>query len=180
MRSYFDEHSSSSWLAKDEIDNMKFQAKKLAALHRRQHSTSPTPTQATSLSSSTAEVIKLGDAIRYEFGGQSLRGMEYITDVTTGRKRRNDQGNAIKAVILEQQEQLVQHVLDSASFCAGTDADEFKNRCMNIDTSKLSKTYGSKTHSSLSYARCVAEEDAMIAKQILSEDLKEVKDPASM
>ena len=61
--------------------------------------------------------------------------------------------------MIEQQEQLIQHVLDVCladnSNRTGVE-DQVKNRALKMDSSKLAKVYGAKAQALL-YAKCVAQ-----------------------
>jgi hypothetical protein len=107
---------------------------------------------------------------RYEMNGDSLRGMEHITDLPTGKLRQAAKSSAIKSVNDEQCRQLLVHALSSStsSNAAFTtmDASDFK-----VDTSQLSRVYGANSKVALAYARRSAEEDAKEAAEILASDL---------
>ena len=78
--------------------------------------------------------------------------------------------------MIEQQEQLIQHVLDVCLDDNSNRArveDQVKNRALKMDTSKLAKVYGAKAQEVLVYAQCVAQGDAKVAAKILAEDLQE-------
>jgi len=163
----------SSWMKKDEVDKNKTHAKTLSKLHH--HMRSKNNTQATD----TYADATIGDAIRYEIKGESLRGMEYMTSITIGRKRRRVQKEATQATVVEQQEQLIQHVLDVCMTDNSSRArveDQLKIKAMKMDHSKLAKVYGAKAQDALAYAQRVAQEDAKVAAEILAEDLQEQED----
>jgi len=161
--------SSPSWMKKDDMVKIKSRAKALAKLH---YMRSKTRTQSAE-ASSTKSSVTIGDATRYEIKGESLRGMEYLTDIANGRKRRRVQEKATQTVVVEQQEQLIQHVLDSTFTCGSISTVDQVKKALKMDTSKLAKVYGAKTKEALSYARSVAQEDADIAAAILAEDLQD-------
>lgn len=156
----------------DELNKMKNRAKALSKLHHHMHSKSNT--QATDTTTDANATIC--DAIRYEIKGESLRGMEHITDINTGRKRRRVRDEAIRATVIEQQEQLIQHVLDG--YLTGNDTsrarveDQVKSNAVKMDNSKLAKVYGTKAQEALVYAKRVAHEDARAAAEILADDLQ--------
>lgn len=112
----------------------------------------------------TDETTNIGDATRYEIEGESLRGMEHITDICNGKKRRQIKEDAIHAMLIWQQEQFI-----STSF--GNDVVVYAvESALEMDGSKLAKAYRAKTQEALAYARRVAEEDAKVAITILAED----------
>jgi len=160
----------SSWMKKDEVDKNKTHAKTLSKLHH--HMRSKNNTQATD----TYADATIGDAIRYEIKGESLRGMEHITDTTIGRKRRRVQEEAIQATMFEQQEQLIQHVLDGYFINNSNRArveDQVKSRALKMNSSKLANVYGAKAQEALVYAKRVGQEDAKVAAEILAADLQD-------
>ena len=153
-------------MTKDEVDKTRAQAKLLAKFHSYRLLTKrKTPT-----SSPTSSI---GDVTRYSIKGESLRGMENLTDTANGRKRRRVQEEAIRSVGDVQQEQLVQHMSDICFLRTGV--DDF-----SIDTAQLAKVYGSKAHEALEYAKEVAHEDAKVAAKILAEDLQEESSSTSL
>lgn len=151
----------------NEWDRSKIRAKALCRLWRSENGVRAAPPSAA------------GDAVvhavRFEMRGDSLRGLEHITDANIGRKRRRVQGEAIRAAVVEQQEQLVQHVLHVAH-SAGEDGAEAEDRARagatRMDAARLAAAYGPRTRGALNYARRVAQEDAQIAAEILAEDLR--------
>jgi len=162
-------------MKKDEVDRNKNRAKALSRLHYNMRSKNNI--QATG-KNTTADAT-IGDTIRYEIKGESLRGMEYMTSITIGRKRRRVQKEATQATVVEQQEQLIQHVLDVCMTDNSSRArveDQLKIKAMKMDHSKLAKVYGAKAQDALAYAQRVAQEDAKVAAEILAEDLQEQED----
>lgn len=105
-----------------------------------------------------------------EMNGDSLRGMEHITDFPRGKLRRAAKTAAIKSVNEEQCRQLRFQVLSrltsSDAALSTLNVNEFK-----IDTAQLSTCYGRQTKTALDYARCLAEKDAREAAEILAQDL---------
>ena len=115
--------------------------------------------------SSSSAATTSSEATRYEIKGESLRGMEYITDLANGKKRRRISDDAIQAVVGEQQEQLIQAVLVSSTL------DQVLDRAFKTNPCTLANAYGSKARDALVYARHIAAEDAKIASEILAKDL---------
>jgi len=154
---------------KDEVERIKSRAKAMSRLHKQVRSKinpeAPAPPPAS-----------ISDATRYEIRGESLRGLEHLTDVTTGRKRRRVQREALLAVEEDQQKQVILHVLESAASLNGSSSDfvsidQLLDNVVKINTRRLAKAYGDKTQEALSYARAVADEDSKVASKILAEDL---------
>ena len=139
--------SSSSWLQKEEIDDIKSQAKTLAKVHRCLRKSSL----------SKAEAFAKISPTRYEIQGESLRGLEHIT--SNGRDRHTLTRSAINAAIREQNTQFLEYIHDnnvmsssSLTYVDGNGVDQIKRHAMTIDTYRLSKVYGKKTRQSLAYA----------------------------
>jgi len=159
-------------MKKDEVDRNKNRAKALSRLHYNMRFKNNI--QATDRNTTADATI--GDTIRYEIKGESLRGMEHITNITIGRKRRRVQEEATQATVVEQQEQLIQHVLDVCMADNSSRArveDQLKSKAMKMDNSRLARVYGAKAQDALVYAQCVAQEDAKVAAEILAEDLQD-------
>ena len=87
----------------------------------------------------------------YEIIGESLRGMEHITDASTSQKRIRLRSDTVS---------LIQQFQD-------TEDDVETSR------SKLANKYRGSAKEALMDARVAAEEDAKAAAQILAEDLKQ-------
>eukprot|EP00581_Thalassiosira_minuscula_P012698 CAMPEP_0183712148 /NCGR_PEP_ID=MMETSP0737-20130205/7370_1 /TAXON_ID=385413 /ORGANISM="Thalassiosira miniscula, Strain CCMP1093" /LENGTH=381 /DNA_ID=CAMNT_0025940727 /DNA_START=49 /DNA_END=1191 /DNA_ORIENTATION=- len=158
--------------------NIKLHAKALCKLHRLQsspHQGGGANSHATPNSHATASIA---ETIRFEIRGESLRGMEHITNISIGRKRRRIQREAIASCINEQQEQLVEAVLDG--YLSGNDDDNEEedtiasnvvSRNNIIDRKNLATVYGAKAREAFAYAKRIGGEDAKVAKEILDEDL---------
>ena len=168
--------SLSLWLDKDEFDSIKRRARSLSKLHCRIHSKnnsqaagniSSTSSPPFASTNTTAKTTNIGDAVRYEIEGESLRGMEYITNICNGKKRRQIKDDAIHAVLIWQQGQLVSTSFDNDVVVYAVES------ALEVDDNKLAKLYRAKTQEALAYARRVAEEDAKVATSILAEELHE-------
>ena len=180
MRCFFAPQQSSptitSW-TKVEVEENKSRAKKLsklhlhlrAKLHNSASNTTSTPSSSSTASTGNLPTSSIHDVTRYRIKGESLRGMEYITDVTNGKVRRRRVEEAMSAVATEQQEQLIQRVL--TLYTSSNQEDQEANDVMKMDTGRIAKAYSTKARNALVYAQQVAEEDAKIASQILKEDL---------
>ena len=88
----------------------------------------------------------------YEIKGESLRGLEYLTDMAMGKKRQHLRNLAVSTALKEQEHQ---RVLNST-----------RSRRM------IAQEYGKTTQDASIYSRRVAEEDARVAAAILEEDLR--------
>lgn len=99
-----------SWLKKDDLDKIKIRAKSLSRLHILQvrsqkiNSQDGTPSSSANTKLSSASI---SNVTRCQIMGESLRGMEHLTDVANGRKRRRVRTEALQAVEYEQREQLI-------------------------------------------------------------------------
>jgi len=103
---------------------------------------------------STSSGSGIGNAVRSEIEGESLRGMEHITCSPIGQKRFRVKKGAIRVVL-----------------------DCEPNMAMKMkDGNILANVYGAKAREALIYAKRIAMEDAAVAAEILAED---VKDPSS-
>jgi flagellar biosynthesis regulator FlaF len=113
---------------------------------------------------------------RYSIKGESLRGMENITNLQHGKQRQSEKVEAIRAAIQEQQEQLVFNVLelyDATSASSPTSSTASITRSvLRLNAAKLSKVYSGKTQEALAYSRRVAAEDAIVAAEILEQDFR--------
>ena len=168
-----------TWFDKDEVSYMRSRAKALSKLHylircRRvstdsiengmtiTNSTASSPQSSRSTSTGTCPATaNIVNATRYEINGESLRGMEYITDATNGRKRRKVQQDALQAA--SSQGYYCSASVSSSSFVEPV--------CQGNSSSNLAKVYGSKSQDAYAYAILIAKEDATIAAEILTEDL---------
>ena len=152
---------SSSWLSLYEIKMMKSRAKSFSKLHyyTQKVSDSESSTSIYSSCSSAKQMAAQHAPTSYEIKGESLRGMEHITDITMGIKRDYLRKQAISSAVKEQ-----------ANQCLSNSA---RRRQM------IAQEYGKLTIYALSYSRRVAEEDARAAAAILEEDLSEISAPVS-
>lgn len=134
-----------------DVDRNKRHIKTLTRLHRQTLSTNTNE----DVSARTTGAV-VANAVRCEMKGESLRGMEHITDASIGRTRRELRKRAIR-VALESQEQMIQDTCDIVT----------KDR-----PSAISEAYKSEARTALKYAKFVAEEDAKIAAEIIEQDLQ--------
>jgi hypothetical protein len=133
-------HAYSSWHTDDELFSMKKRAKKLSMLHYQK----TRPGQAKP--SKRSGIVYNCHPTHYELLQESLRGMEYYTDVSKARRRERLRSDAIS---------LVEENQDKTS------------------RSKLACMYRESTKEAMLYSREIAEEDAKVAAAILAEDLKQ-------
>jgi hypothetical protein len=149
----------SSWIDADELRQMKDSSRRLAKCHYINGVRSQASSSAPAASSSP---------VRYETNGDSLRGMEHITDLSMGKLRQAAKNEAIKSVNEEQCRQLLVKALSCASTSESValSTDGFR-----VDTAELSNVYSQKTKASLMYAKQLAEEDARVAAEILAQDM---------
>lgn len=164
-----------TWINPLELCEMKASARNLAKAHlirsivhsREEATTSTTP------ASSPPPVSPALHPARYEIEGESLRGMEIITDLSAGKSRRLSRDAAIKSVDQEQCRQVLVHALKccngDVSLLNAVECDVLRG--FVIDRTELSRVYGEKTKDALAYSRRLAEEDARMAAEILSQDL---------
>lgn len=104
--------------------------------------------------------------------GESLRGMEHITDFPTGKIRQAAKIEANQSVVEEQNRQLLEGALSSFNGTVADAASIVNNmKQFRFDATKLSRVYGTKTSAALMFARRSAEEDAREAAEILAQDL---------
>ena len=134
----------SSWLTEYELLSLKKRAQNLSKIHYFK----TRPGRSKALTKRSGIVYKTHPA-HYEIIGESLRGMDHITDVLKGRRRERMHFDAIRLV---QEHQI--------------EADPGVR-------SKLASKYREITTEAMVYARTMAEEDAKAAAEILEEDLKE-------
>jgi len=166
---------------------------KLHYLIRRSKNNNTQVTTATDASTTTSSNNddnnddNIGNIIRYEMNGESLRGMEYMTDLLIGRKRRKTKIMAIRIVTLmteQQQQQLDQqlhYVPSNSSDDTNNDGKNITSRTMarkdklkkGLDNhrSTLAEMYRLKARQALLYAIRVGEEDAKVAAEILAENI---------
>ena len=138
------------------MQTIKNRAKHLAKLHRQIQNKHPN------------YVANSSSPTRYEIGGESLRGLEYITDCDMGCNRQCIKDEAILATLQEQKKLLRQQVLESGD----EDAKSARtNRNVNMTAIRLARIYREKAEEALRYSKLVAEEDAEVASAILAEDL---------
>mmetsp|Transcript_37863 Transcript_37863/g.79803 ORF Transcript_37863/g.79803 Transcript_37863/m.79803 type:complete len:323 (+) Transcript_37863:74-1042(+) len=151
---------SSGWFDRDEVDSMRNRARNLSAMH---HNILRDPTNF--------------DASRAELGGDSLRGMEHLTDVSSGRKRRRIKDDAIQATIVEQNKQLIDRVLETYAASNSNSSDSLmaesrlKKRALWMDNRKLATMYRDNSKDALLHAKRVGVDDAKVAAEILSQDM---------
>ena len=131
----------SSWLTADEISSMKKRARTLSMIHQiKTRPGKPAPPK-------RSGIVYNCHPAHYEIIGESLRGMEHITDISKARGRERLRSGVISLV------------------------EEHQN-LQEINRSKLACMYRERTKEALVSSRKVAEEDARIAAAILAEDLK--------
>jgi hypothetical protein len=149
-------HQESSWINNAELRQMKDNARRLAKSHYILHNIKNAPLPCSQV-----------HPVRYEMKGESLRGMEHITDLSMGKLRQVAKAEANQSVNEEQYRQLLLKALNSS------DGDEFMVSAngFRVDTNQLSRVYGEKTQAALMYSRKLAEEDAREAAEILAQDL---------
>lgn len=157
---------AATWLNNEEVYKMKSRAKTLSKLHY--HVRKRMESQGRALRTGHT-----GDATRYAIAGESLRGMEYITDIANGRKRRrvDIRRDAMGAIVIEQRAQFVRHILLSRD--TRRTVDQIKSGTLEMDHCKLAGVYGSKAREAMVYAKRVGEDDAKVAAAILAEDLQQ-------
>ena len=144
-----DDQVPSSWLTADELVSMKKRAKKLSLLHYNKTCPgNPTPPQGSGI------VYNCSPA-HYEIIGESLRGMEHCTDISTALIRQRLRANAINMVVKHQ-------------YLYKT--NDIKLACM----------YREITKEALVYSRQIAEEDVNAAVAIYAEALGLSVTPSQM
>lgn len=179
-----EEASSLFRVAGGDIDVAKEDAKTLSRMHLRLRLSSDSKisndndsTLADQEDDGEVEIVSKTHATQYKLNGESLRGMEHITDLHTGRKRRRIKAEAIQSVMMEQQTQLINTVLDS--YAVDSDMpyeeddriDQVLNNATRMDTKKIAEVYASKSKEAYRYATMVAEDAAKNATAILTQDL---------
>jgi len=140
----------SSWLTDDEVFSMNKRAKNLATLHylkTRPGQKAP---------SKHSGIVYNCHPAHYEIIGESLRGMEHITDIskTQSRKRLRSGVNSLM--------------------------EEHQNQDNTCGGSKLACKFIECTKEAMAYSIQMAEEDARTAAAILTEDLKQYDDVVSI
>mmetsp|Transcript_10838 Transcript_10838/g.22929 ORF Transcript_10838/g.22929 Transcript_10838/m.22929 type:complete len:254 (-) Transcript_10838:192-953(-) len=137
-------HFKSPWHSAEDVKSMKLRAKTLAKLHYR-------------LSAAAAESETLSSApSTYELKGESLRGMEHLTDISMGRRRQCLKSKAIATTIEEQEIQL----------------EIYSSRTLNANgRRRIAQEYANVAREAVEYSKRIAEEDAREAAAILREDL---------
>mmetsp|Transcript_29938 Transcript_29938/g.51126 ORF Transcript_29938/g.51126 Transcript_29938/m.51126 type:complete len:222 (+) Transcript_29938:120-785(+) len=143
-------HADSSWLTDDEVFSMNKRAKNLATLHylkTRPGQKAP---------SKHSGIVYNCHPAHYEIIGESLRGMEHITDIskTQSRKRLRSGVNSLM--------------------------EEHQNQDNTCGGSKLACKFIECTKEAMAYSIQMAEEDARTAAAILTEDLKQHDDVVSI
>lgn len=137
---------------------MKTRAKLLSAIHFHMRSNGDAHAR-DNTSCDNAEgyqTIITGHPARYEIIGESLRGMENMTDVVGFLQRKRVKDEAYEAVYTEQQDQHRKSSLRTS---------------VSWNSEALAETYSSKTKEALVYARRIAQEDALVSAEIMIEDL---------
>ncbi|KAL7463185.1 hypothetical protein ACHAXS_003564 [Conticribra weissflogii] len=138
-------HFHSPWHSAEEVKSMKLQAKTLAKLHYRLSNKDSAKSETLSSSPST-----------YELRGESLRGMEHLTDISMGRRRQCLKSKAIATTVEEQEIQLEIH----------------SSRTLDANgRRRIAQEYANVAREAVEYSRRIAEEDAREAATILREDL---------
>ncbi len=171
VRCFFIDGISLSWMGRDEVENNKRRAKDLSKLYLRLRWKKARAAGA-AFAPSDVNVDVVGDAARYEIAGESLRGMERITDHADGLRRRRAQEEAVRAAVIEQGERLSPNLYHD---CDPNETNANASAGLNMPESaeKLAKSYGDRSSEALAYACRVAQEDAAVAAEILAEDLRE-------
>jgi hypothetical protein len=153
----------STWIHPQELRQMKDSARQLAKAH-----------YIATVRTSRQQDRPVAAAVhptKYERNGDSLRGMEHITDLPTGKLRQVAKSTAIKSVNDEQCRQLLVQVLAKSSTSSNAAFTTLDVKDFKVDTAQLSRAYGANTKAALAYARRAAEEDAREAAAILASDL---------
>mmetsp|Transcript_15442 Transcript_15442/g.33200 ORF Transcript_15442/g.33200 Transcript_15442/m.33200 type:complete len:283 (-) Transcript_15442:113-961(-) len=182
-----------------DINGTKNYVRALSKLHnliRRSKNNNTQVTPATGASTTTATSSNnidnnddnIGNTIRYEINGESLRGMEHMTELIIGRKRLKTKIMAIKVVTLMTEQQEQQQLEQQLHYVSSDSSDDTNNDGKNTtsttmarkDKSKkglgnhrstLAEMYRLKARQALLYAIRVGEEDAKVAAEILAEDI---------
>jgi hypothetical protein len=137
----------SSWLTDEEVSSSKKRARNLSKVHylKTRHDADARPND-------RSGIVYNCHPAHYEIIGESLRGMEHITDASTSQKRIRLRSDTVS---------LIQKFQD-------TDEDD-----VETSRSKLANKYRESAKEALMDAKVAAEEDAKAAAQILAEDLKQ-------
>ena len=160
-----DSELKASWLTDKEVSFSKKRAKKLSKFHYLK--THPDDDDALSKAdappppNNRAGIVYNCHPAHYEIIGESLRGMEHITDTFTARARERLRSDTISLI-----EQHYQQFQDA-------EAEE-----ADIETARstLACKYRESTKEAMIYAKAAAEEDAKVAARILAEDLNQQDD----
>lgn len=145
--------TDSSWLTGDEVSSMKKRAKNLSKFHYFK----TRPGRAKAPTADRSGIVYNCHPAHYEIIGESLRGMEHVTDVSHARRRERVRSDAI-SIVKEHQNQ---------------DRQGASKESSEATSSKLAFKYRESTKEAMAYSRKIAEEDAKAAANILAEDLKE-------
>lgn len=146
--------SYSSWLTDEEVSSSKKRARNLSKVHylkTRHDADAGSPM--TVRPNDRSGIVYNCHPVHYEIIGESLRGMEDITDASTSQKRIRLRSKTVS---------LIQQFQDQDS------EDDVETR-----RSKLASKYREFAKEALMDAKVAAEEDAKAAAQILAEDLKQ-------
>ena len=146
--------SYSSWLTDEEVSSSKKRARNLSKVHylkTRHDADAGSPM--TARPNDRSGIVYNCHPAHYEIIGESLRGMEHITDASTSQKRIRLRSDTVS---------LIQKFQDQ-----DTEDDVETSR------SKLASKYREFAKEALMDAKVAAEEDAKAAAQILAEDLKQ-------
>lgn len=142
----------SSWLTDEEVSSSKKRARNLSKVHYlKTHHDADAGSPMTAHPNDRSGIVYNCHPAHYEIIGESLRGMEHITDASTSQKRIRLRSDTVS---------LIQQFQD-------TEDDVETSR------SKLANKYRESAKEALMDARVAAEEDAKAAAQILAEDLKQ-------
>eukprot|EP00986_Skeletonema_menzelii_P008735 scaffold3792_cov160-Skeletonema_menzelii.AAC.12 len=138
------------WFTNDEIASTKKRAKSLAALHYLKTRPGQNPPSA------RAAIVYNCHPAHYEIIGESLRGMEHITDTTKTHSRNRLRSGVISLMAKRQNEQ-------------NTSRENNKLACKYVEC----------TNEAMAYSIQIADEDARAADAILKEDLTQDSDALS-
>ena len=144
----------SSWLTDEEVSSSKKRARNLSKVHylkTRHDADAGSPM--TARPNDRSGIVYNCHPAHYEIIGESLRGMEHITDASTSQKRIRLRSDTVS---------LIQKFQDQ-----DTEDDVETSR------SKLANKYRESAKEALIDAKVAAEEDAKAAAQILAEDLNQ-------
>lgn len=144
----------SPWLTDQEVSSSKKRARNLSKVHflkTRSHD-ADAGSPMTARPNDRSGIVYNCHPSHYEIIGESLRGMEHITDASTSQKRIRLRSDTVSLI---------------QQFQEDTEDD------IETSRSKLAKKYREFAKEALMDAKVAAEEDAKAAAQILGEDLKQ-------